>query len=163
MEPALSLRTVNLGVTVARNFSAFTRPHLCLPACLPAAPFGASARQRTARLDGLTDRAKGPPIGFPNSSDLRSYHRAVDGSFWKAHIPMSYDVAPAMRRLNTVHARLSSSNFKMLPFDIRRPSRDAQYSCISGFGWNLLSPFQRFALNEPQFSMPVAQRQEKPL
>ncbi len=37
MEPAPSIRTVDLGVTVFRNFWASTSPHVCYAACLPAA------------------------------------------------------------------------------------------------------------------------------
>src|ERR1700690_441014 len=76
-----------------------TRPASLLARLFTSSPLGASARHTSTRLDGLTDRAKGPPIGFPSSSDLRSNRKAVAGSFWKANIPMSYDVAPAMRRL----------------------------------------------------------------
>ena len=69
---------------------------------------------------------RGPPISFTSSSDLRAYRRAVAGSSKEVDFLTGYEAAPAMRRPSaTVHARLTSSCFNMLPFDIRHPSRDA--------------------------------------
>jgi hypothetical protein len=49
----------------------------------------------------------------------------VAGSSKEADFLNRYGVVPAMRRLDSVHARLTQSNTKMLLFDIRHPSRDA--------------------------------------
>jgi hypothetical protein len=123
---------VNLGAAITRDFLASTRQHLCLPACLPAAgdvPCFCALALEPARLDGLTDRARGPPPGFPSSFDLRSYRRAVAGSSRKANVLDGYEAAPG-NAADLIRPRpcvsVISASLKMLPFDIRHPSRGTE-------------------------------------
>ena len=67
-----SLRTVDLDAAGYPQLFGVHAPASPLARLFTSSPSGASART-TARLDGLTDRAKSPPVSFPRSSDLRSY------------------------------------------------------------------------------------------
>src|SRR5882724_5515862 len=79
-----------------------------------------------AWLDGLTDRV-GSTNQFHQPLWPGFVYRTVAESSKEEDFLAGYEAAPAMPRPDSIfHARFTSSSFKMRPFDIRHPSRDAE-------------------------------------
>ena len=106
MEPAPSFRTVDLGVTVTRNFWASTRPHVCYAACLPAA--------LAVLLHANTGTA-----GWPYEPGRG--HRAASPFL----LPATFSRVVIGSSRGGLSARLWRRIANMRPFDVRHSSRSA--------------------------------------
>ena len=129
MEPAVASHR-ELG---CHDYSQLLGVHA--PACLctrlsTSNRFPVLLRAYIAWLDGLTDRV-GSTNQFHQPLWPGFVYRTVAESSKEEDFLAGYEAAPAMPRPDSIfHARFTSSSFKMRPFDIRHPSRDAEQEIL---------------------------------